>query len=91
MSPRQLVIIAWSSMDGSEPTGQTVWRDGCHRAVFRTCKRASALCWSSDVADLSRAETYAALRGYTVMVLPDTDDVLDVARARAMDLEPVPC
>jgi hypothetical protein len=80
------IVITWSAMDGSEPTDRTEFRDGCHRTVYTTCRKARAVVWSRTINDhfMASAKAHAAEVSGTVHVLPDTDDVLD--KAREMEL-----
>lgn len=77
--PAPCVVVAWTE-EGTEPTGRTVLRDGYHRAELRRCRVPRACVWSRDMADLPAGQAYARREGYRCMVLPDTGDVLAVAR-----------
>jgi len=82
-----IIVITWAEMDGSEPTGLTEMRDGCHRPTFRTIKKARAVVWSRRMADLPLAKKYASDNGYRVRILPNTPDVLTTARSMELRQE----
>ncbi len=79
-----VIVIAWTDMTGSEPTGRTVRRNGYDRPEFVTCAAPHALVWSRDPADRAAGQAYAQANGYHLMVLEDTDEVLDRARDLVM-------
>jgi hypothetical protein len=88
-----VIILTWSHLDGMEPTGGTVMRDGYQRAAFKVVKKSRALCWSTNLADLDRARAYATANGYTVRVMEDTredpNEVLRQARELSLAEDPI--
>ena len=76
----------WARMDGSEKTDKTEYRDGAHRAVYKTVPHVRAVAWSRDGADKERGAKYAKDNGYVQHELPDTHDVLAKARARHVNM-----
>jgi len=83
-SMKKIIVLAWVIVDGYQDTGRTIMRDGCYRAVLEDAPKARAAVWSSDMARLADGRAHAEAEGYTVYVMDDTDDVLDLARARAL-------
>lgn len=79
---RQAIIMAWAGMDGVEPTGRNLMRDGYARPEFRSALKPRAVVWSRDLEDRAAAERYAGQRGYHVYIMDDTKDVLERARTQ---------
>lgn len=81
----KVIIVTWRAMDGSEPTGWTVLRDGYHRPEYRPAMIARAVVWSYDMARLPQAREWAKEEGHTVRVMDDAPGVL--AEAKRLELE----
>lgn len=53
--------------------------------LFKDIWKPEALVYSSDDRELTKAKDFAKIEGYSVFVLPDTDDVLNVAKQMIAD------
>lgn len=82
---KQLIVLTRVEMDGMEPTGRYVMRDKNWFPECKPARAARAMVFSSCMADIHRASAYASKEGYDVLVMDDTDDVLDRARAMASE------
>ncbi len=84
------VIIAWVTMDGIEPTGRTVRRDGYDRPEFREAPLAKACTWvygdSVTPERLATAKAYAEKNGASVFTYEEGEHH-PLRRARAAVLK----
>lgn len=88
-TPKTKLVLAFVDLDGVELTGG--WRDRLKQvAETRAIPQAKAGCWSDNTADrmrqllehIAKERTHHAWMGW--YALPYTDDILQVARARAL-------
>lgn len=53
--------------------------------VFKTIWKAESLVYSSDDGELGEAKKFAKLEGYRVFCLPDTADILSIAKQMILE------
>ena len=82
---KQLIVLTRVDMDGIEPTGRHILRDSNWIREHRPAPNPRAMVFSSRMDDIQRAGDFARKEGYDVLVMDDTDDVLDRARAMAIE------
>lgn len=88
---KETIVLAWVENTGLRDTGKVEQVDRNWRPVFEVCSEAKACVFSSDLKDLDRAKEYVKHNeiaegiGYYVFVLPDTEDVLKVAREKVLE------
>lgn len=78
------IVLARIENTGLRDTGRVEMKNANWFPVFETVPEAKALVYSSNVKELARAKEFAATEGYQVFVLPDTGDVLSVAKAKIL-------
>ncbi len=82
------IVVAWVTMEGIEPTGCTVRRDGYDRDEYRSAPLAKACTWLHDKTtqgDVAKANKFAEARGYTVFCYEKSEnDPLNRARREAL-------
>lgn len=86
---KTILIIAWADKTGIRQTGRLERFDGVnYRNEIERCWEAKACVYSSDVKDEARAvEHLNTMTDYPVrrlFALPDSDDVLKIARHRIL-------
>lgn len=82
---KKIMVFTWLDDNGMKPTGRLVQRNGVLVPEFSPCKKSFAAVWSSDSERFAEGRQYAAKEGYRVHLLPDTKDVLVVARRATID------
>jgi len=65
-------FVKWGGRYNDTPVMKEVWKP-------------VALVWSSDNTDIDRAEKFATQEGYSMYILPDTPDVLAIAKGKIME------
>ena len=86
--PASVIVLARVENTGMRLTGRHIRPDGVNWIEeTECCSVAKALVWSRDMSELASAKRYAKTEGYKVLVLPDTDNVLSVARATVLPNE----
>ena len=76
-----VIVLARMENTGTRETGRHIRPDGVNWIPeTESCTVAKSLVFSSDMSRLPDAYLYGRVEGYTVLVLPDTTDVLQVAR-----------
>ena len=86
MSNPQVIVLARIQNTGLRKTGRWIRPDGVNYVEdTESCSVAVALVWSRDLDDRVKAEDFAQREGYEVMVLDDTEDVLERAKANLLD------
>lgn len=84
---KAVIVLARLENTGLRTTGKLIRPDGVNwREETECCQVAKSMVWSSEMtrARLGQAEAFAAKEGYKVLILPDTSDVLEVARKAIM-------
>ena len=79
---KKIIVIAWVELDGGiRTTGKYIRPDGVNYVEeIERCPKAFACVWSRKMEDLEKAEEYAKKQDRKVLILVDTEDVLDRAR-----------
>lgn len=77
----RILVLARMEFTGVKFTGRYRKPDGVNYVPeTETCWRPVALVWSSNLSDIGRGREFADKEGYKLLVLPNTSDVLDIAR-----------
>mgnify|MGYP001588983398 CR=1 FL=1 len=86
METKTCIILAWANNAGVRYTGRLIRPDGVNYVEeTEYCQKGNAVVFSRSMGDLDRANNLARVNGYTVFILPDTDDGLSVARKMILE------
>ena len=83
----QIIVLARVENTGIKKTGRWIKEGVNYYEETESAPEAKAMVYSRDLADLDRAEEFAADEGYEVFLLPDVEDVLDHAREMVMKMQ----
>lgn len=81
----KVIILAKVTNDGIRFTGKDIRPDGVNWIPETTsCAKPVALVWSRDMSRIDDAHAFAKKEGYSVFIMEDTEDVLNLARNKIL-------